>query len=290
MFVINSLEEEKCTESQLDILLKINTGEYVLQKKKKRSSVWNVYREILRSDGSRLKWRYYCVGCKRVMQSTGGTTSNLRIHKCHVRYLKQNGNISADDAASPVTDSESPANRTDNERVPSTVESTRANRHRTYADQYEAFYNIKMTPKRQYNEMDDEINHLDEPDPVEEFANRPKVDLGMSSTDTRPLLKLFSEESCSGETEQQSPIVVESPVILEEFQRGTLQPNTTKCIQIDPSALSEAESYARSWAHAFLKLSEDQKFYAKRSIDELLVLGRLEKLNISTVTSLTTNL
>jgi len=58
----------------------------------------------------------------------------------------------------------------------------------------------------------------------------------------------------------------------------------------DASALSEAESYAKAWAHAFLRLSEEQKFYAKRSIDELLVLGRLERLNISTVTSLTTNL
>lgn len=92
MFVINvQEEEEKCTESQLDILLKIHCGQYVLVKKKKRSTVWNVYREIARPDGSKLKWRYYCLGCKRVMQSTGGTTSNLRIHKCHVRYLKQHG-------------------------------------------------------------------------------------------------------------------------------------------------------------------------------------------------------
>lgn len=92
MFVINVQEEEaKCTESQLDILLKIHDGQYRLVKKKKRSSVWNVYREIARPDGTKLKWRYYCLGCKRVMQSTGGTTSNLRIHKCHVRYLKQHG-------------------------------------------------------------------------------------------------------------------------------------------------------------------------------------------------------
>lgn len=92
MFVINVQEEEaKCTESQLDILLKIHCGQYRLVKKKKRSTVWNVYREIARPDGSKLKWRYYCLGCKRVMQSTGGTTSNLRIHKCHMRYLKQHG-------------------------------------------------------------------------------------------------------------------------------------------------------------------------------------------------------
>lgn len=59
--------------------------------------------------------------------------------------------------------------------------------------------------------------------------------------------------------------------------------------QFEASAIAEAESYAKAWAHAFLRLNEEQKFYAKRSIDELLVLGRLEKLSISTVTSLSTN-
>ncbi|XP_022218087.2 uncharacterized protein LOC111071195 [Drosophila obscura] len=288
MFTINTPEKEKGKESQLDILLKINTGEYVLQKKKKRSSVWNVYREIVRGDGSRLKWRFYCMGCKRVMQSTGGTTSNLRIHKCHVRYLKQNGNISVDDAPSPGTDSESLPNRIDNERVPTRVQSTGTIRQLTYADQYEEFYEEKRASKRQYDEMGEELENHDEPDPIEEFLE-PDIDLGLNSSDTRPLIKLFSEESCSAETEEQCPIVLENEVIQEDFKRETLQPKTNST-QIDPSALAEAESYARSWAHAFLKLSEDQKFYAKRSIDELLVLGRLERLNISTVTSLTTNL
>lgn len=108
----------------------------------------------------------------------------------------------------------------------------------------------------------------------------------------RPLFKLFSEdESWSPETieEQQQPIV-EIEHVTEDFSKETLQPNPTSNIHIDDNAVSEAESYARAWAHTFLKLSEDQKFYAKRSIDELLVLGRLERLNISTVTSLTTNL
>lgn len=116
------------------------------------------------------------------------------------------------------------------------------------------------------------------------------------NTSERPLLKFFSEEestSWSPEiTEVQS--IVETDHVTEEqsqdYSKETIKPNIAQDMQIDATAISEAESYARAWAHAFLKLSEDQKFYAKRSIDELLVLGRLERLNISTVTSLTTNL
>ncbi|BFF97812.1 uncharacterized protein DMAD_06144 [Drosophila madeirensis] len=291
MFTINAPEEENCKETQLDILLKISSGEYILQKKKRRSSVWNVYREIVRSDGSKLKWRYYCMGCERVMQSTGGTTSNLRIHKCHVRYLKENGNVSADDAQSPGTDSENLPNRIENERLaPNKVESAGTNRQLAYADQCEEYYEDRRAPKRQYKAMGVELCNLDESETIEELQET-DIDLGLDSTNTRPLLKLFSEDSCSVETEEQCPIALDNVVSPQaDFKREKIQPSKTTCAQMDPSALAEAESYARAWAHAFLKLSEDQKFYAKRSIDELLVLGRLERLNISTVTSLTTNL
>lgn len=108
----------------------------------------------------------------------------------------------------------------------------------------------------------------------------------------RPLLKLFSEEvSWSPDLIEVQPIELDiTEVDSQNFSKETIIPDLEHKMQIDATAISEAESYARTWAHAFLKLSEDQKFYAKRSIDELLVLGRLERLNISTVTSLTTNL
>lgn len=114
----------------------------------------------------------------------------------------------------------------------------------------------------------------------------------------RPLLKFFSEEesqSWSPEMSEMQPTIVETTdhdteEQSQDYRKETIKPNSPQSVLIDASAISEAESYARAWAHAFLKLSEDQKFYAKRSIDELLVLGRLERLNISTVTSLTTNL
>ncbi|KAH8264927.1 hypothetical protein KR038_008011 [Drosophila bunnanda] len=306
MFIINAPdEEEKCTEAQLDILLKINTGEYRLVKKNKRSSVWNVYREIARSDGTKLKWRYFCLGCKRVMQSSGGTTSNLRIHKCHVRYIKLNGG-----SRSPSGDASyrSPSPRAAAQQTPRSQQSTEqrapvaaVKRAPTFASQYEQFYEVRPNPINKYTEMEDdtEESHLEE--------EADDADQIVSAPDPRPLLKLFSEDSWSCEPEldpeepEESVLDEQTPIELDhndiqqtpgdDYKEEILQPKALdNNNQFNASALSEAESYAKSWAHAFLRLTDEQKFYAKRSIDELLVLGRLEKLSISTVTSLTTNL
>ncbi|KAH8371933.1 hypothetical protein KR093_009336, partial [Drosophila rubida] len=283
MFVINVQEEEaKCTESQLDILLKIHDGQYRLVKKYKRSSVWNVYREIARPDGSKLKWRYYCTGCKRVMQSTGGTTSNLRIHKCHVRYLKQNGRDNAqqqqrEQRQQREQQKQPQRNLVNIQRVPTTTS-------KQQKSPYEEIYQVKTDEYSDVEEEDldfDDVEQLDSPDASE------------MATSERPLLKLFSEEdSWSPEITEVQPIELDhvTEEQSQDFSKETIKPNSAHSIHIDATSISEAESYARAWAHAFLKLSEDQKVYAKRSIDELLILGRLERLNISTVTSLTTNL
>ncbi|XP_016933480.3 uncharacterized protein [Drosophila suzukii] len=302
MFIINAPEEEeKCTEAQLDILLKINTGEYRLVKKNKRSSVWNVYREIARSDGTKLKWRYFCIGCKRVMQSTGGTTSNLRIHKCHVRYLKQNahltdGSLSYNHAPAPTAVPQAPRSQKSTPKRPP-----------SYATQCERLYEVTMDPLNQYSDVEDEMEvHLEEESAVEQT---PDSERDLESSKARPLLKLFSEENLSvepepepeeegetAETEEHNMLPIElDPSDIQHTSSGSRhvasEPKPMDSgFLFDASALSEAESYAKAWAHAFLRLNEEQKFYAKRSIDELLVLGRLERLNISTVTSLTTNL
>ncbi|XP_032587712.1 uncharacterized protein LOC116804398 [Drosophila mojavensis] len=274
MFIINVQEEEaKCTESQLDILLKIHDGQYRLVKKKKRSSVWNVYREIARPDGTKLKWRYYCLGCKRVMQSTGGTTSNLRIHKCHVRYLKQHGKDGESPKKSQIRDSE--------QRTPMTTSKRQIQTYNDFVD-----------TKAEYSDEED----------YEELSITPASNIEIEQIGSqeenhtsaeRPLIKLFSEDEVwSPEVTEEHPIEIDNVTedVSIDFSKETIHPNSSQEIHIDASAISEAESYARAWAHAFLKLSEEQKFFAKRSIDELLVLGRLERLNISTVTSLTTNL
>nr|AAL39803.1 LD43225p [Drosophila melanogaster] len=294
MFFIHAPEEEKCMEAQLDILMKINSGEYRLVKKNKRSSVWNVYREIARPDGTKLKCRYFCMGCKRVMQSTGGTTSNLRIHKCHVRYIKQNGHLT-DGSHSYDHDPAPPASQ------PSPrVQKPKTRRPTSYSTQCEQFYEVTMDPETQYSDLDDEIEASLE----EEQTLKSKREL--ESSHSRPLLKLFSEENLSTEPEEPEDeieiVEAEDQVPIEldlcDIQHTTsdaggeaIEPKPTESVaQFDANAISEAESYAKAWAHAFLRLNEDQKFYAKRSIDELLVLGRLERLSISTVTSLTTNL
>ncbi|XP_032574091.1 uncharacterized protein LOC6605396 isoform X1 [Drosophila sechellia] len=293
MFFIHAPEEEKCMEAQLDILMKINSGEYRLVKKNKRSSVWNVYREIARPDGTKLKWRYFCMGCKRVMQSTGGTTSNLRIHKCHVRYIKQNGHL-IDGSHSYGHDPAPPASQ-QSQRVhkPKTMRPT------SYATGCEQFYEVT-----QYSDLENEIEGSLEEEQTIILQLKSKREL--ESSHSRPLLKLFSEENLSIEPEERDDeiTIVEAedqvPIELDlcdiqhtssDASDEAIEPNSTESVvKFDDSAISEAESYAKAWAHAFLRLNEDQKFYAKRSIDELLVLGRLQRLSISTVTSLTTNL
>ncbi|TMW41010.1 hypothetical protein DOY81_013909 [Sarcophaga bullata] len=45
----------------------------------------------------------------------------------------------------------------------------------------------------------------------------------------------------------------------------------------------DAAIYAEAWACSYRKLSEEQKFYAKKACDEILVLGQLEKLTLNTV-------
>ncbi|EDV51517.1 uncharacterized protein LOC6544662 [Drosophila erecta] len=290
MFFIHAPEEEKCTEAQLDILMKINSGEYRLVKKNKRSSVWNVYREIARPDGTKLKWRYFCMGCKRVMQSTGGTTSNLRIHKCHARYIKQNAHLTDGSHSynhAPATPASQQSPR---------VQKPKTKRQPSYATQCEQFYEDPLT---QYSDLEDDIK---------EEERTLECERELESSNSRPLLKLFSEENLSvepeeledegeaetAETEDQVPIELDLSDVhhtSSDISHDVIEPKSEESgYHFDASAISEAESYAKAWAHAFLRLNEDQKFYAKRSIDELLVLGRLERLNISTVTSLTTNL
>ncbi|XP_043648942.1 uncharacterized protein LOC122617248 [Drosophila teissieri] len=311
MFFIHAPEEEKCTEAQLDILMKINSGEYRLVKKNKRSSVWNVYREIARPDGTKLKWRYFCMGCKRVMQSTGGTTSNLRIHKCHVRYIKQHahltdGSHSYNHAPATPASQQSPRDQKPKiKREPSYAtkcEQQKIKREPSYATKCEQFYEVTMDPLTQYSDLEDDIEaSLEEEHTV-------KSERELKSSNSRPLLKLFFEdnfsvepveleeeaESAETETEDQMPIeldLTEVQHIASDVSHEAIESKSAESgVHFDGSAISEAESYAKAWAHAFLRLNEDQKFYAKRSIDELLVLGRLERLSISTVTSLTTNL
>ena len=45
----------------------------------------------------------------------------------------------------------------------------------------------------------------------------------------------------------------------------------------------EAATYADSWAVSYRKLNEIQKFYAKKAIDEILIMGQLNQLTLDSV-------
>lgn len=53
-------------------------------------------------------------------------------------------------------------------------------------------------------------------------------------------------------------------------------------------SLDEASIYGQSWACGFRKLSAEQKLYAKKAIDEILILGQLNSLKLQTVPMNTT--
>ncbi|KAH8274497.1 hypothetical protein KR044_001423 [Drosophila immigrans] len=60
-----------------------------------------------------------------------------------------------------------------------------------------------------------------------------------------------------------------------------------RLVSHDVSGAEESAIYAQTWSLEYRKLTEDQKFYAKRAIDEIFVLGRLRRLTLNTVPSVT---
>ncbi|XP_034657965.1 uncharacterized protein LOC117894826 [Drosophila subobscura] len=62
-----------------------------------------------------------------------------------------------------------------------------------------------------------------------------------------------------------------------------LQNQPDMSMSLDVSEAQESSIYAQTWSLEYRKLSEDQKFYAKRAIDEIFVLGRLRRLTLNTV-------
>ncbi|KAH8327870.1 hypothetical protein KR067_001185, partial [Drosophila pandora] len=81
----NNTEMKNIKESSREVGLKVLQGEYKLFPKPQRSTVWKVFQEIARPDGTKLKNFHFCTGCKRVMR--GYSSSNFRTHMCHVKYI-----------------------------------------------------------------------------------------------------------------------------------------------------------------------------------------------------------
>nr|XP_044250450.1 uncharacterized protein LOC108057348 [Drosophila takahashii] len=94
-------DESKFQETSREITMKVLRGEYRLLRRKHGSTVWQVYREVVRTDGAIINGIYFCTGCKRVMRSFN--TSNLRTHKCHVEFMRsQDPNAGTFSDAEPV--------------------------------------------------------------------------------------------------------------------------------------------------------------------------------------------
>uniref|UniRef100_A0A1A9VVT6 MADF domain-containing protein n=1 Tax=Glossina austeni TaxID=7395 RepID=A0A1A9VVT6_GLOAU len=75
-----------------------------------------------------------------------------------------------------------------------------------------------------------------------------------------------------------------------KFQRLSLSPqpaiyheNRVNANQSDCIDNDEADIYARAWACGYRKLSSEQKLYAKKAMDEILVMGQLNALNLHTI-------
>ena len=51
-------------------------------------------------------------------------------------------------------------------------------------------------------------------------------------------------------------------------------------------AENDGDIYSRSWGLSFNKLDEEQKLFAKKAIDEILILGQLKQLSLNIVPSI----
>ncbi|XP_017059964.1 uncharacterized protein LOC108100518 [Drosophila ficusphila] len=74
----------------------------------------------------------------------------------------------------------------------------------------------------------------------------------------------------------------DSPVVSRALQHPDIP---EVALPHDISGAEESNIYAQTWSLEYRKLSEDQKFYAKKAIDEILVLGRLRRLTLNTVST-----
>ncbi|XP_030372582.1 uncharacterized protein LOC115622694 [Scaptodrosophila lebanonensis] len=226
-----------------EIKEKIKNGIYTLAPngRSTRSTVWRVYRKIRQEDGTILDNVLHCTSCKTLMSFTHKTTTNLRRHKCHLRYLKTL-------AFSEDSDLDLSLNSTK--------------------------FNISS------NDFDTEMR-VDAP--LEDAADPTLLEVvekKHTPTDSTPFV------SISGSTEeglaQPQPHSTNDPLNVA----ASSQP-LANLIDVGMTDAEESNIYAQTWSLEYRKLTEEQKFYAKRAIDEIFVLGRLRRLTLSTVPSVT---
>ncbi|KAH8410804.1 hypothetical protein KR222_010458 [Zaprionus bogoriensis] len=253
-----------------DIRDKIESGIYKLatNDKSTRSTVWRVYRKIEKEDGRILEHVLYCIGCKNLMSFTHKSTTNLRRHKCHLQYLKKqaycNGYADANNTKEWIKDDDGEMSVED----------------------------ILLEAEAELKVDSEEISETHSV--LEEQDRKP------TSTEVAAFIALrgagaggTAVESCDaagGESGTHAPQAKPNEDPLNAVAPGF--PNTNPrlsdvFVSHDVSGAEESAIYAQTWSLEYRKLTEDQKFYAKRAIDEIFVLGRLRRLTLNTVPSIT---
>ncbi|XP_030569948.1 uncharacterized protein LOC115769330 [Drosophila novamexicana] len=249
-----------------DIRDKIENGIYKLatNDKSTRSTVWRVYRKIEKEDGKILEHVLYCIGCKNLMSFTHKSTTNLRRHKCHLQYLKKqaycNGYADANISKEWFKDDEAEMSVED--------------------ILLEAEAELKVD-----NEESSGAQSM-----IDELDKKP------TSTDVAAFIALRG----AGAGAEPSDAGVNTGVPVQQAKSDddplnvgiTSIPNANSrlsevFVSHDVSGAEESAIYAQTWSLEYRKLTEDQKFYAKRAIDEIFVLGRLRRLTLNTVPSVT---
>ncbi|XP_034481778.1 uncharacterized protein LOC117787378 [Drosophila innubila] len=249
-----------------DIRDKIESGVYKLatNDKSTRSTVWRVYRKIEKEDGNILEHVLYCIGCKNLMSFTHKSTTNLRRHKCHLQYLKKqaycNGYADANSTKEWFKDADGEM----------TVEDILL--------EAEAELKVDNEEISEAQPMTEELDKKPTPTDVAAFiALRGAGTTAESSDvsrDSAPLFQLTKNND--------DPLNVGASV----FSSSSSRPSDV-FVSHDVSGAEESAIYAQTWSLEYRKLTEDQKFYAKRAIDEIFVLGRLRRLTLNTVPSVT---
>ncbi|KAH8268762.1 hypothetical protein KR018_003835 [Drosophila ironensis] len=232
-----------------DIHEKIETGEYKLAVniKPSRSTVWRVYRKIEKDDGTCLEDVLYCIGCKRILSFLHKSTTNLRRHRCHLQFLKKQ--TACDLSYGTQTDN-------DNDEVTLAMEADQS-----LTDEIE----IKPFPIDVAPCVAAVPAAADRPVPVPSPANQ----LVISPPHPPP--------------PPQQSLLPQQPPQPPQSQQPQVASDFTPSHEV--SGVAESNIYAQTWSLEFQKLSEDQKFYAKKAIDEIFVLGRLSRLTLNTVST-----
>lgn len=241
-----------------DIRDKIENGIYKLatNDKSTRSTVWRVYRKIEKEDGNILEHVLYCIGCKNLMSFTHKSTTNLRRHKCHLQYLKKqaycNGFADANSTKEWFKDADG-----------------------------------EMTVEDILLEAEAELK-VDNEESSEALPMAEEPDKKPTPTDVAAFIALRGATAESSDASRDSAPLSQLAKNNDDPLNAIGFPNSNArlsdvFVSHDVSGAEESVIYAQTWSLEYRKLTEDQKFYAKRAIDEIFVLGRLRRLTLNTV-------